>query len=574
MQMAKRRRRDRRIVAALSLLVLGAVALVETLGGPGSSQRAWAEAGGPQRLRRAGQATASGDARPLSAAADESQAVNNSLVATADQRVVHLLNRITFGARPGDVEAVERQGLRNYLSAQLNPASIAEAPEVVQKLQNTAALNQPSAVLINRYREVAKERKLRKQQEAGANGSATSGASVGPGGDLPQNALKAGGKAGAADGAKKQVGQQLISARLMRAVDSNRQLQEVMTDFWYNHFNISIDKGLDRALVGAFEEQAIRPYALGRFRDLLGATCYHPAMLFYLDNWQNVKAGATSRQGKVSGINENYARELMELHTLGVDGGYTQKDVQEMARVLTGLGLPNPRRQTGDGKWGSFNANYHDFGDKTVLGHRIAGVGAAEIDQALDLLARQPATAHHIAYQLAQYFVADDPPKALVDKLAAKFSESDGNIKTVMSTLFDSPEFWDGRYQNNKYKSPFRYAVSVFRATSTEPSDYQAVAQFLRLQGQPVYGCLTPDGYKNTQSAWLNPDALMNRINFATTVGSGRARFLSAPPVAFAQARDTVCGGKLSGHTEAVIAKAPPALKLSLLIGSPEFMHY
>jgi uncharacterized protein (DUF1800 family) len=574
MQMAKRRWLYRRIGVAFSLLVLGTVGVATT---PFSQERAWAETGGPQRLHRAALPPLTGDMRVPVAAADESQSTGNiaaagSSIATAttsDQRVVHLLNRITFGARPGDVEAVERQGLRNYLAAQLNPSSIAEAPEVLQRVQNTTALNMPSAALIERYREAAKERKLRKQQEAASSASSDQ---VAGGAGLKNT--KGNGKAGAGDGAKKQVGQQLISARLMRAVDSKRQLQEVMTDFWYNHFNISIDKGLDRALVGAFEEQAIRPYALGRFRDLLAATCYHPAMLFYLDNWQNVKAGATSRKGKVSGINENYARELMELHTLGVDGGYTQKDVQEMARVLTGLGLPNPRRQTGDGKWGSFNANNHDFGDKTVLGHRIAGSGAAEIDQALDLLARQPATAHHIAYQLAQYFVADDPPKALVDKLAVKFSESDGNIKTVMSALLDSPEFWDGHYQNNKYKSPFRYAVSVFRATNTEPSDYQAVAQFLRLQGQPVYGCLTPDGYKNTQSAWLNPDALMNRINFATAVGSGKARFLSAPPVAFAQARDTVCGGKLSAHTEAVIAKAPPALKLSLLIGSPEFMHY
>jgi uncharacterized protein (DUF1800 family) len=475
-------------------------------------------------------------------------------IMTSEQQIAHLLNRITFGARPGDVEAVKAEGIHTYLASQLDPSSIDESPEVIQKVKNTPQLASSPADLIAQFRQIQKQNKERKRQAQN--------------GEVKANTEEM--------NQRKRLGQALIETRLVRAIDSKRQLQEVMTDFWYNHFNISIDKGLDHALVGAYEEQAIRPYALGRFRDLLGATCHHPAMLFYLDNWQNSKAGATDRKGKEIGINENYARELMELHTLGVDGGYTQKDVQEMARVLTGLGLAGPRmaQATGGGKWGYFNSNNHDFGEKVVLGQRISGSGEQEIEQCLDMLARHPSTAHHIAYQLAQYFVADNPPKSLVDKLASKFTQSDGNIKAVMSTLLDSPEFWDGRYDNDKYKNPFRYAVSVFRATKTEPSDYRPVAQFLRLQGQPMYGCLTPDGYKNTQSAWLNPDALMNRINFATAVGTGRAKFLSDQPVEYTAARDTVNGGKLSPHTEAVIGKAPGALKLSLLIGSPEFMRY
>jgi uncharacterized protein (DUF1800 family) len=487
---------------------------------------------------------------------------------SSDAQIVHLLNRISFGARPGDVAAVKAMGMQNYVAAQLSPSSVAQNQTLDSQIRSSDVLNMTPANIIIDYRQEAKQRKDAKQQlDQNNQGQNIQG----------QNNAKQ----KQDNGFKKYFGQEAIKIKLARAVNSQRQLEEVMTDFWFNHFNISIDKGLDRVLVGSFEEQAIRPYVLGRFRDLLGATCYHPAMLFYLDNWQNVKAGATARTGKVSGINENYARELMELHTLGVDGGYSQKDVQELARVLTGLGLPRLRDAMGprgiggnSAKWGSFSAKDHDFGDKVVVGQRIAGSGAGEIDQALDLLARHPATAHHIAFQLAQYFVTDNPPKSLVDKLAQTFSSSDGNIKTVMQTLLASPEFWDPRYENSKFKSPFRYVVSTCRATNLEPTDYTQLAQFLRLQGEPVYGCLTPDGYKNTQAAWLNPDALINRINFATAVSSGKNRFTTPAPSDYRSIIDTVNGGALSARSQAVIAKSPPALQLPLLLGSPEFMRY
>lgn len=531
---------SKKLIAVIS--VAGMSAYIGALAGGGTA----VQAASHKRLDRSGK-----NAATVEAKSDREAGAPQAM--STDEQIAHMLNRVTFGARPGDLEAVKAAGIHNYLASQLDPSSIAESPQVIEQIKNTPQLNYTASNLIGQFRQNQKERKERKQ--ANKDGE-----------DTTMQKL---------NNLRKLFGQSVVEARLERAIDSKRQLQEVMTDFWYNHFNISIDKGLDHALVGAYEEQAIRPYALGRFRDLLGATCHHPAMLFYLDNWQNSKPGAKDFKGKEIGINENYARELMELHTLGVDGGYTQKDVQELARVLTGLGLARPRLAQGnDGKWGFFNANHHDFGDKVVLGQHIAGSGEQEIEQCLDMLARHPSTAHHIAYQLAQYFVADNPPKALVDRLANKFTQSDGDIKSVMSTLFDSTEFWDGRYNNDKYKSPFRYAVSVFRATNTEPSDYLPVAQFLRLQGQPVYGCLTPDGYKNTQAAWLNPDALMNRINFATAVGTGRAKFLADQPVDYKQVLDTVNGGKLSAKTESVIAKAPGQLKLSLLIGSPEFMRY
>jgi uncharacterized protein (DUF1800 family) len=531
---------NKKLIAIIS--VAGITSYIGALSGGGLA----VEAASHKRLDRAGKT-----ATTVEANSDGEAGAPRAM--TADEQIAHMLNRVTFGARPGDLEAVKAEGIRNYLASQLDPSSIPESPQVLDTIKNTPQLAYTSSDLISQFRQNQKERRERKQANKDSDDTVT---------EKMQNY-------------RKLLLQNVVGTRLERAIDSKRQLQEVMTDFWYNHFNISIDKGLDHALVGAYEEQAIRPFALGRFRDLLGATCHHPAMLFYLDNWQNSKPGAKDFKGKEIGINENYARELMELHTLGVDGGYTQKDVQELARVLTGLGLGRPRQVAGsDGKWGFFNASHHDFGEKVVLGQHISGSGEQEIEQCLDMLARHPSTAHHIAYQLAQYFVADNPPKSLVDRLAAKFTQSDGNIKAVMSTLFDSTEFWDGRYNNDKYKSPFRYAVSVFRATNTEPSDYLPVAQFLRLQGQPVYGCLTPDGYKNTQAAWLNPDALMNRINFATAVGTGKAKFLSDQPVDYNKVLDTVNGGKLSAKTEAVIAKAPGPLKLSLLIGSPEFMRY
>jgi uncharacterized protein (DUF1800 family) len=367
-----------------------------------------------------------------------------------------------------------------------------------------------------------------------------------------------------------------------------------MTDFWYNHFNVYTGKGLDRVLCGPYEEQAIRPYVLGHFRDILGATCHHPAMLFYLDNWQNTAPrenretafakgpGGKGLGGKnrPTGLNENYARELMELHTLGVDGGYSQKDVIELARILTGLGLAGPRYNRNPnleqvGTFGAvFDKSRHDFTAKTLLGHRIDGSGEGEIEQALDLLARQPATAHHIAFQLAQYFVADSPPPQLVNKLSQRFTQTDGNIKDVMQTLLSSEEFWSPKYEHSKYKSPFRYVISTLRATGNEPQRLDVLNQFLQSQGQPIYGCLTPDGYKNTKDAWMNPDALVRRINFATAIGSGQLPGFNAEPPEYRTLGATISAGKFTPQTVATIAKQPEELRSALLIGSPEFMRY
>ena len=494
---------------------------------------------------------------------------------TSDQKVVQVLNRLTFGAKPSDFERVKAMGVKAYIAGQLNPSSIAENPEVEAQVASAEIIHRKSADLIKEFR-------LTIAQNNAARKASSDKADKADANEVEKNTLAAKEEQAMKQKHIKVVADQIFKTRLVRALDSERQLQEVMVDFWYNHFNISINKGLDHVLVGAYEEQAIRPNALGRFRDILGATCYHPAMLFYLDNWQNAAPGTLmvvpggnnkDKARKKGGLNENYARELMELHTLGVDGGYTQKDVIELARVLTGLSLPIR------GYWGQFYAVRHDQGEKVILGHKITAKGAGEVEEALDFLARHPSTAHHISYALAQYFVADEPPKALVDRMAKRFSESDGDVKAVLTTMFESREFFDEQYQNNKYKSPFRYAMSALRASGSRPEHYEPIYSFLKLQGQPLYACLTPDGYKNTKDAWLNSDALLKRINFATALGSagntgGNRAFSQAPGQSYDQSLSTVNGGQLSSRTSAVIAKSPEPFKLALLLGSPEFMSY
>ncbi len=519
--------------------------------------------------------------------------------------VAHLLNRATFGIRPGDVEKVQALGVERYIKEQLSPDSIALPSSIEQIAQVPALTENPVNLFLNYGKPALK---------ALAKGEGNTEADKKALGKVVRDTY---GK----------IYQEAAQAHLTRAVDSPRQLQEVMTDFWFNHFNVSSDKGLDHIWVGQYEETAVRPYALGRFRDILGATAHHAAMLFYLDNWQNTAANfrpvAINPKGKsrFKGINENYARELMELHTLGVDGGYTQKDVQELARVLTGLGLPpgagggfamrnpqerrqmfaqfqgrqntpnqsglRPRQQgmrnygevvsassiPGDPKSGSyFDARRHDPGTKVVIGQTIAGRGEAEIEQVLDILSRHPSTARHISYKLAQYFVADTPPESLVQKMAATFTRTDGQISQVLGTLFESEEFWNPQYRNAKFKSPYRYVVSSLRATDATIIDVVPVLAYLKQSGQPLYKCLTPNGYKNTQEAWLNPDSLINRLNFATALGANRLPGVRAQNNNQGDITDSLA--TVSEKTVSAIEQAQPQLRQSLVLGSPEFMMY
>ena len=421
------------------------------------------------------------------------------VASTPPAQAAHVLNRLAFGPRPGDIERVEAVGIDRYIEAQLDPTSI-PLPESLQRKLDAIDTDRDSA-----------GRTLAAFLDARA---------VARQGD--QDARKA---------TVARITLQTAQARLLRAVESPRQLQEVMVDFWFNHFNIFAGKGLDRALINAYERDAIRPNALGRFRTLLGATAKDPAMLFYLDNWlstADVRAvgapAVTSLAGqktKPSGLNENYARELMELHTLGVDGGYSQADVTTLARMLTGWSF-KPRALAQDNAGFNFDSARHDGSAKTWLGRPVTAQGQAEGEYALDILAIHPATARRLSSQLAQYFLQDTPPADLVERMTQRYLASDGDIGSILHVLFFSREFRDPASAGKKFKTPYRYVVSAIRATGAPLVNVRPLVTALNQLGMPLYGCQTPDGYKNTEAAWLSSDALTRRLVFATALAAGR----------------------------------------------------
>jgi uncharacterized protein (DUF1800 family) len=339
---------------------------------------------------------------------------------------------------------------------------------------------------------------------------------------------------------------ELMQAKLLRAIYSQRQLDEVMTDFWFNHFNVYMEKGLDRMLVTSYERDVIRPHALGKFEDLLVATAKSPAMLFYLDNFMSVgpnsaqALGSPARpygrgpygrryppprprpnQGKrPSGLNENYGRELLELHTLSVNGGYSQRDVTEVAKVFTGWTIDKPA----EGGGFKFEPRMHEPGTKFVLGHKIKPKGEGEGLEVLHRLATSPQTAHFISLKLAQRFVSDDPPASLVDRMAKTFLKKKGDIREVLQTLFHSEEFWDDEAYRAKVKTPLEFVASAVRATGAEVDDAQPLAQQLNRMGMPLYGAQPPTGYSMKAETWVSSSALLNRMNFALALTSGKIK--------------------------------------------------
>jgi uncharacterized protein (DUF1800 family) len=342
---------------------------------------------------------------------------------------------------------------------------------------------------------------------------------------------------------------ELLQQKILRETYSERQLQEVMTDFWLNHFNVFIGKNEERYLLTSYERDVIRPHALGKFEDLLIATAKSPAMMVYLDNAQSIgpdsefakygpavlrpnfnrrrrRFGAMMQEQrgfgakkKLSGLNENYAREVMELHTLGVDGGYTQQDVTQLAQVLTGWGVTLPR--TGKVEF-EYHPEMHEPGTKFVLGHKIKDGGEKEGMQMLKLLAHHPSTAHFISKKLAMRFVSDDPPPALVDRMAKTFLKSDGDIREVLRTMYKSPEFWSEDAYRAKMKTPLEFVISALRGTNAEVVNAQPIADMLNRMGMPLYGMQPPTGYSMKADAWLNTAALLNRLNFALALATGR----------------------------------------------------
>ncbi len=457
---------------------------------------------------------------------------------TDDIQIVHLLNRIGFGPSADDIAKVRNLGIEAYIEQQLKPASLPKNEVLETRLSELNTLNATIEQLSTDFEPPAGQFK-----------------------SMPEDERKEVNKN------KNRIVFELALAKVLRAIASPAQLQEVMVDFWFNHFNVFAEKGADKIWIGTYERDAIRPYVLGKFRDLLHATAQHPAMLFYLDNWLNTAPDSPGARGRKTGINENYAREILELHTLGVDGGYTQQDVTTLAEILTGWGLANGKELWQRANF-FFNPRRHDFADKTLLGYPITGRGAVEIEMVIDLLASQPATAKHIAYQLAQTFVADDPPKSLVEKLTKAFRSSEGDISVVLHTLLRSNEFWDKQYAQNKFKPPFRYAVSALRASNIVPQgDTRPIQGALRNMGEPLYRCLTPNGYANTKEQWLNPDALLKRIDFA----KGLNRFLD--PADSGRIMQNL-GETWSQNTLNTIQDAAPNLKPVLLLNSPEFLYY
>jgi len=572
-----------------------------------------------------------------------------------DDQILHALDRLTFGPRPGDIDRVKRMGLKKWMDQQLHPDRMDENPVLEARLQALESLRMTPLEAVQHYpsqpmiRAIAQgrqpmpddlllrasvERFLVRYKTRIAQASNTA-IPPGPAPDLEPirpleevltpselEIVRSG------NGEKKRellesmprekiedmlvamtqrqrtqlfapasvpirreifllnspqqvIAYDLVDSKMLRAIESTRQLAEELDDFWFNHFNVFLEKGDDRFMIPQYEREAIRPHVLGQFRDLLEATAKSPAMLFFLDNSESVRPDldANDKKRKVKrGLNENYGRELMELHTLGVNGGYTQKDVTEVARCFTGWGIQEPR------KGGSFfyNDKLHDKGEKIVLGHVIAaGGGIEDGEQVLDILSRHPSTAHFISKELAQRFVADNPPEPLVNKMAQTFLSTNGSIREVMKTMLNSKEFWSEGAYRAKVKTPFEMVASSARALDANVIDAWALAGQSGQLGEPLYRKLEPTGYSNLNSEWVNSASLLGRMNFALQLAQNHVESVKVDVSRFGDDPSEVAKAlmfrAMSPQTRAAIDKAledkqkNPALVAALVIGSPDF---
>ena len=525
---------------------------------------------------------------------------------TGQEHAIQMLNRFTFGPRPGDVEAVTKMGPDAWFEQQLNPDSIpdpvldkrlADYPslylppnqllvefpsnQIIRQITDGKRSAPPDPMLEGAY-EVLLAKYNRRQAEQKAQQNTAQGTTPGVTSDMAADMSEAGKAAqrkqqqaaaqvladevlafpkgeriqaimkmpveqrimvtefvpdpqrgllfndftpreremfnlmaGGPDGMH-MIDSELEQAKVLRAVLSERQLQEVMTDFWYNHFNVDIRKEAAQWYTPTYERDAIRAHALGKFRDLLLATAQHPAMLFYLDNWSSigpdsVAAGRPHGKQAQRGLNENYGREVMELHTVGVNGGYSQADVTNLAKILTGWTIDQPQQGGGF----VFDLRKHEPGSKQWFGQKVSENGYVEGQRALEWLAAQPQTAHFISYKLAQRFVCDDPPEELVDRMAKTYMATDGDIKEILRTMVHSPEFNSQKYYRVKVKTPLEFVASVFRATDTNPANPGALVGVIGRMGEPLYQMQPPTGYSTTADHWMNSGALVDRLNFS-----------------------------------------------------------
>jgi uncharacterized protein (DUF1800 family) len=483
---------------------------------------------------------------------------------TRDEQALHLLNRLAYGPSPDDLRHVLDVGPGQWIAEQLRPATLDDAA-VDHQLTVFPTLSLSTAELIARY---PRPKKAGEAAEA-----------IEPGERLNPFRLP------------RQVGAELVAARLIRATESKRQLEETLVDFWFNHFNVSADKGAVRWMVSPCEREAIRPHLFGNFGSCW-AQSRHPAM----PSTRNppTREGFTApKRGKL-GLNENYARELLELHTLGVDGGYTQADVREVARCFTGWGIRKPQEE---GSF-EFHPQAHDRGAKRVLGVDIpAGGGMEDGEKVLDLLAAHPATARFVARKLAQKFVSDQPPPALVERLAQEFQRTHGDLTAVYRTLFVSPEFWSDAARGTKVKTPLEFTVSAVRSLGGTTAGDVALYQALTRMGQPLYRALPPTGWPEVAQPWVNPGALVARIDFGLRLAGGRlpGTRLPLPPldgsaeVTVDRAAAAVLHRPLTPATRATLLaalgasddsaihdeqrKVDGAKLVGLLLGSPEFQN-
>ena len=545
-----------------------------------------------------------------------------------EQKVIHLLDRITFGSRPGDVDRVMKMGWEKFLEQQLRPESI-DDNALEERLKSIESIHLSNAELAKFYpppqvvRKALKERgiEIPQQPDAGQQNAGQVNAD-----QVRRRREVAKSLADMGYRQPQQVVRELQQARILRAVYSERQLREVMTDFWFNHFNVFIQKGADRILTTSYERDVIRPGVFGKFEDLLLATAESPAMLFYLDNFQSVSPNMPERQmrgralGRLRanrqmpndtppntvaqqrrprGINENYAREIMELHTLGVDGGYTQKDVQEVARCFTGWTIRNPR---GAAEF-VFNRFAHDDGEKVVLGHKIpAGGGKKDGETVIRILASHPSTAKFISKKLARKFVSDEPPQALIDSMARTYTKTGGDIREVLRTMFKSREFWAPESYRAKIKTPFEMTVSALRALDAETNGGPAFHQWMAKMGEGLYLAQPPTGYPDSAEHWVNTGALLERMNFGIALSANRIPGTrvnlqsvvfgidtAKPALVVDQLVDRLLNGQLSEKTRATIDKSLQEQMASksdgrldnadlirivgLILGSPEFQR-
>jgi uncharacterized protein (DUF1800 family) len=565
-----------------------------------------------------------------------------------EARAVHVLNRLGYGPRPGDVERVRQMGVEKWIEMQMSPERISD-PEPEKALADLSTIHMSPKQLSDAY-ELPRDVKAKLQKKR----AEMEGASEQEMREARREFMKENNVQMA--GPQREVVVELQAAKLLRAIHSERQLDEVLVDFWLNHFNVYAEKGPVKYMVTDYEQKVIRPHAWGKFEDLLLATAQSPAMLFYLDNYLSVAPNASmEREGgqnmrrnrrpgggfgrpgnrrpggpgdttmmgeggdemrprvqpqaqqRRRGLNENYAREIMELHTLGVDGGYTQKDVTELARCLTGWTIRDPRGQRGNEPEFLFDERRHDDGDKVVLGKTVKSNGRQEGLDMIHMLATHPSTARFISYKLARRFVADEPPKELVDRAAEVFKKTDGNIREVVKTIVTSKEFFAPENREAKTKTPLEFVVSAVRASgaSTDAKMItgkerrgggrngadnrpKLLGDYLASMGMPLYLQQPPTGYKDTRDAWESTGGLLTRLNFAFDLAGGRIPGLRldaqklAPRAADADsyiddAAEVLLPNGVGESTRSVVHRESSGLDApkiaGLLIGSPEFQR-